>query len=149
MMNIRNLLIVSLAAMVVACSPPAISPKAAIDCPGSSCDVVVKVTGDIAAGTAVIVAVPDVRVKQGNRNPVLRWNLEAPGYEFREGSVEPKPGSAKDWADQCKVVAKQNDFVLATNRNSRRVEMGYAIHVWHVQTGKRLSLDPIIFNEGL
>jgi len=46
-------------------------------------------------------------------------------------------------------VAKQNDFVLATNRNSRRVEMGYAIHVWHVQTGKRLSLDPIIFNEGL
>jgi hypothetical protein len=148
-MNFRSVLIVSLVAMLVACSPPMVSPRAAIECPGSSCDVVVKVTGDIAAGTAAIVAVPDVRVKKGNRNPVLRWNLEAPGYEFRDGSIEPKPASASDWAEQCKVVAARDEFVLATNKNSRRVEMGYAIHIWHVQTGKRLSLDPVIFNDGL
>ncbi len=149
MNNFRSVLIAALAAMVVACTPATIAPRAVQNCPGSSCDVVVTVTGDIAAGTAAIVAVPDVRVLKGNRNPVLRWNLEAPGYEFRDGSIEPKPKSVEDWADQCKVVAKQGDFVLAINKNSRRVEMGYAIHVWHVQTGKKLSLDPALFNEGL
>jgi hypothetical protein len=146
----RSFLIAAAAAMIVACTTATVVPNVATqDCPGSSCDVVVKVTGDIAAGTAAIVAVPDVRVKKGNRNPVLRWELATPGYEFRVGSIVPKRGSEADWADQCRIVAQQREFVLATNRNNRRVDMSYAIHVWHIQTGRMITLDPAIFNEGL
>jgi hypothetical protein len=147
---LRALVLTAIAALVVACTPASVAPTAATqDCPGSSCDVVVKVTGDIAAGTAAIVQVPDLRVARRNRNPVLRWELATPGYEFRAGSIEPKPGSERDWADQCRIVAQQGDFILATNKNSRQVTMSYAIHVWHVQTNRKVTLDPVIFNEGL
>lgn len=149
-MRLRSLLLAVLATVLMACTPAAIMPVAVTqDCPGSSCDVIVRVSGDIAAGTAVILPVPGVRVKKGNRNPVLRWELATPGYEFRAGSIEVKPGSERDWADQCKIVAQHGDFIIATDKNSRQVTMNYAIHVWHVQTNRKVSLDPAIFNEGL
>ena len=149
-MRLRSLLLASSATVLMACAPAAIVPMGATqNCPGSSCDVVVKVSGDVAAGNAVILPVPGVRVDKGNRNPVLRWELATPGYEFRAGSIEVKPGSERDWAEQCKIVALHGDFILATNKNSRQVTMNYAIHVWHVPTNRKVTLDPAIFNEGL
>ena len=149
MMKIRSVLLAAMAAMVVACAhPPVAPPVARQDCPGSSCDLAVRVTGDIAAGTAVIVPVPDLRVARGNLDPVLRWKLMTPGYEFRAGSIVPKAGSEADWANQCRILVEQRDLVLAKNANSRQVTMNYAIHVWHVQTNRKVSLDPAIFNDG-
>ncbi|MFO1398143.1 MAG: hypothetical protein U1F48_13865 [Burkholderiales bacterium] len=125
-----------------------------VTCPGNSCDVVVTVSGN---PLAPAVNAPVLRMKQGSRNPVITWKLQATdNYEFRADSIRPHTGpptaqkqttTQAQWDDQCTRLNTSRTTIRIRNKNTTKVTLDYDVTVYDKQTGKGYTLDPRIVND--
>lgn len=142
-----------IAAVVAGCAAP--GPKPVMvqskNCGEQSCNLVVFVSGDIAAGTpTVVVDYPELRIVRGNTDAEIVWVLQARGYEFRRESITPKPGSpnAGSWDSQFAYVSNSKTTYVLHNKNTNTLTYDYTITVWNTRLNQMIKLDPAIFNEG-
>ena len=117
-------------------------------CPGASCDVVVYVSGDLAAGTPVVgVNVEELHVPRGN-SPQIVWKLQAPGYEFHRDSITPKPPTTQaEWDAQIAFQNNTSDRFTVKDMNRAAGTLFYTVTVYHSSTQRPFRLDPAIVNE--
>ena len=147
-MNTRGVLLLALAIVVAGCAPQEfrtqevrVQAAARKMCPGQSCDLVVYVSGDPAAGNPVVVVdFSELKMSPGNGDAVIVWRLEAKGYEFRKGSIAPKPEAVADWNAQIRNSRNSSVTFEVTNANSKKVELPYTIKVWHKKLAKEFTL---------
>ena len=158
-MKLRTLLCAALVAAVVIGCAPGIKPLdggSALGCPGASCDVVVYVSGDLAAGTPVVgVNIEELHVPRGN-SPQIVWKLQAPGYEFHRDSIAPHttgPVGSKgtttqaEWDDQISYVSNTTDRFTVKDMNRASGALFYNVTVYHSSTQRSFKLDPAIVND--
>ena len=138
---------------VRALGPPARSRSRV---PGSSCDVVVTVTGT-PPGPVVITA-SDVKMEKRKRGVMITWKLaDNSAFEFRAGSIKAHVGrtgqrQADDDAGRRGTRSASSRTPTARqykvrNKNDVAATLSYDITVYHKATGAPYTLDPVIFND--
>ena len=159
MNSVSALRAITAAAIVLGCTVAGPGLRSAdaqpVPCPGSSCDVVVTVTG--APPGPVVVAARDIRMEKQKRNVMITWKLaDDSSFEFRAGSIRPHTGAPAGskptttqaaWDAQIQFQNTNGKQYKAKNKNDAAARLSYDITVYHKATGAPYTLDPVIFND--
>lgn len=126
-----------------------------VPCPGTSCDVVVTVTGTPPG--PVVVAARDTLMEKQKRNVMITWKLaDDSSFEFRPNSIRPHVGAPVPnkptttqaaWDAQIQFQNSNAKQYKVKNKNDVAAKLSYDITVYHKATGTPYTLDPVIFND--
>lgn len=127
-----------------------------VNCPGASCDVAVTVTGSPTSPT-IRVSANELKMEKGRRNVMITWKLvDAPDYEFREGSISAHAAAATagkqtttkaEWDAQCQFQNNNGKQYKVKNKNDAPATLYYNVKVCRKGTENCWTLDPAIMNE--
>ncbi len=147
---------VTAAAVLVITMGASLAAAQSVQCPGNSCDVSVTVIGDPANPT-ITVSAQELRMKKGERNPVITWKLNAPkGFEFRTRSIWPHTGAPvgnkgtttqAEWDDQCTRLNTTGTAIRIRNKNTKAITLSYDVTVFDKASGRSFALDPTMVND--